>query len=100
MSKNNGFIYFKGVEKILSDRGFFGFTAKRNGGRIEYSYLSISNYTVTVKVLTTKLDPNNKIVLGIKVNDKDLNGWNDFIHEINNAHKLHNKLKYGFAKKV
>lgn len=104
MSKNKGFISFDAVKTILEKNKFFGFTAKRDNGRIEYTYLSVPYHYVTFKVLTTRLKQNDiiskKIVLGIKVNDKELKGWNEFIDSVTNAYKIHNKVKYGNLKKT
>lgn len=104
MAKNNGLIRFKAVEKLLQKNNFFGITAKRNNGRIEYTYISILYHYVTFKVLTARLNTNDiiseKIVLGIKVNGKELKGWNEFIDSVTNAHKIHNKVKYGKLKKL
>lgn len=87
MSKSN-FIYYKSVVKVLEDNTFYGITAKRNKktNRILYTYCSIKYPKVAISVLTMKLDPSNiqsdKIVLGIKFNDKEVEGWNDFINEL------------------
>jgi hypothetical protein len=105
MSKNNGFIYFDLVQRVLEKNKFFGFTAKRDKGRIEYTYLSVPCHHLTFKVLTTRLHQKDitskKIVLGIKLNDKELEGWNEFMDAIANANKLQvkiNKEKYGNSK--
>ncbi len=93
--KQNNLIDFEAVKKILEENRFFGFTAKRNDGRIEYSFINISYFTITFKILTTKLDPNNvkskKIVLGVKMNEKELNGWNDFVTTLKNIYHIHKK---------
>ena len=90
MSK--GLIHFDAVSKVLERNKFFGFTAKRENGRIEYTYISVPYHHVTFKVLTTRLN-SKKIVLGIKVNDQELQGWNDFMEAVKNVYKLNNKLK-------
>ena len=104
MSK--GFIHFDAVRKVLERNKFFGFTAKRENGRIEYTYISVPYHHVTFKVLTTRLNSKDilskKIVLGIKVNGQELQGWNDFMETVKNVYKLDNKLnkeKYGISKK-
>lgn len=97
MDKSN-FIYFKDVEKILKNNMFYGFTAKRDGNKIQYTYHCIRYHKIIIKVLSMKLDPKNvksdKIVLGIKLNDKELNGWNDFIYNLKNIYNINKKLKY------
>lgn len=92
MSKNK-FIYYKTVDKILEDNYFFGFTAKRNKktNRILYTYRSVKYPNVFMNVLTMRLDPtkkqSKKIVLGIKFNDIEIGGWNDFINELKHVYK-------------
>lgn len=87
MEKSN-FIYHKSVVKILEDNYFFGFTAKRNKetNRILYTYRSVKYPNVLISVLTMRLDPSkiqsDKIVLGIKFNDIEIGGWNDFINKL------------------
>ena len=106
MSKNK-FIYYKAVDKILENNYFFGFTAKRNkeANRILYTYRNIRYPNVLINVLTMRLDPtkiqSEKIVLGIKFNDIEIGGWNDFINELKHVYK-YNKQKiynYGNTKK-
>ena len=103
MSKNK-FIYYKAVDKILGDNYFFGFTAKRNKetNRVLYTYHSVRYPNVLISVLTMKLDPSkiqsDKIVLGIKFNDIEIGGWNDFINELKFVYK-YNKKDYGNTKK-
>jgi hypothetical protein len=103
MSKNK-FIYYKAVDKILEDNNFFGFTAKRykKTSRILYTYHSVRYPNVLIGVLTMKLDPtkvqSEKIVLGIKFNDIEISGWNDFINELKFVHK-YNRKDYGNTKK-
>lgn len=103
MSKNK-FIYYKAVDKILEDNYFFGFTAKRNKktNRILYTYRSVKYPNVLISVLTMRLDPSkiqeDKIVLGIKFNDIEIGGWNDFINELKFVYK-YNRKDYGNTKK-
>jgi hypothetical protein len=101
MSKNN-FIYYKEVEKILKNNMFFGLAAKRENNRITYTYHSVRYPNVLIKVLTLKLDPkkilSEKIVLGIKFNDTEINGWKEFVNEMANLNKNY-KTKYGNIKK-
>ena len=103
MSKSN-FIYYKSVVKVLEDNTFYGFTAKRNRktNRVLYTYRSIKYPNVLVSVLTMRLDPSkiqsDKIVLGIKFNDIEIGGWNDFINELKFVHK-YNRKDYGNIKK-
>ena len=103
MSKNK-FIYYKAIDKILEDNYFFGFTAKRNKetNRMLYTYRSVRYPNVLISVLTMRLDPSkiqsDKIVLGIKFNDIEIGGWNDFINELKFVHK-YNRKNYGNTKK-
>ena len=101
MSKSK-FIYYKAVNKILENNYFFGFTAKRNkeANRILYTYRSIRYPNVLINVLTMRLDPSkiqsDKIVLGIKFNDIEIGGWNDFINELKHVYKYNKQKNYNY----
>lgn len=105
MSKSK-FIYYKAVDKILENNYFFGFTAKLNKeankeeNRILYTYRSIRYPNVLINVLTMRLDPSkiqsDKIVLGIKFNDIEIGGWNDFINELKHVYKYNKQKNYNY----
>jgi hypothetical protein len=103
MSKNN-FIYYKTVNKILEDNNFFGIIAKRNRGanRILYTFHNIRYPNVIVKVLTMRLEPNDikseKIVLGIKFNETEVEGWKEFINKLKDI-TTYKKKNHGDTKK-
>ena len=92
MSKSN-FIYYKSVVKVLEDNTFYGITAKRNRktNRVLYTYRSVKYPNVLVSVLTMRLDPSNiqsdKIVLGIKFDDKEVEDWNGFINKLRQLYR-------------
>ena len=102
MSKSK-FIYYKAVDKILENNYFFGFTAKRNKktNRIFYTYRSVRYPNVLINVLTMRLDPSkiqsDKIVLGIKFNDIEIGGWNDFINELKHVYKYNKQKNYNYG---
>ena len=85
------FVDFNRVRKVLEDNGFFGFTCKRGDGRLTYSYRSISYHCVLITVVVAKLQPKDlnsrKIVLTIKINGKNLEGWEDFKRKIREVWK-------------
>ena len=92
------FIYYKDVEKLLDRNDFLKSSCRRGkNGRLTYTYRSIKYYSLVFSIAITKLDPqdikSDKVVLGIKLNEKELNGWNDFIDALKNLKKLHNKEK-------
>lgn len=97
------FIYYKAVDKILENNYFFGFTAKRNkeANRILYTYRSVRYPNVLINVLTMRLDPSkiqyDKIVLGIKFNDIEIGGWNDFINELKHVYKYNKQKNYSYG---
>ena len=103
MSKK-GFIRFDAVEKVLKDNDFFGYTAKRDNGRITYTYRNIHYYLVNITVVTTRLNKEDmlskKIVLGISINGKELEGWNDFIHSMKNVYKFQREELPKYVKKA
>lgn len=95
MEKNN-FILYKNTEKILNDNMFFGFTVKREkNNRLVYKYHSVKYPKVTIQVLTLKLKPNQipseKIVLGIKFNDTEINGWKELVKGLKEMYKFNKK---------
>lgn len=98
------FIYYKSVEKILGDNSFYGFTAKRNRktNRVLYTYRSVKYPNVLVSVLTMRLDPSkiqsDKIVLGIKFNDKEVKDWNGFVNKLKDI-TTYKKKNHGDTKK-
>lgn len=103
MSKNN-FIYYKSVVKVLEDNTFYGITAKRNRktNRVLYTYRSVKYPNVLVSVLTMRLDPSkiqsDKIVLGIKFDDKEVEDWNGFINKLKDI-TTYKKKNHGDTKK-
>ena len=101
MEKNN-FIYYKEIANLLDKNTFYGFTAKRENNRIRYTFRSVRYPNVLISVLTLKLDPSDvmskKIVLGIKFNENEVNGFKDFVIELENLSKNYKK-KYGNFKK-
>ena len=48
-----------------------------------------------------RLDPSkiqsDKIVLGIKFNDIEIGGWNDFINELKFVHKYNKQKNYNYG---
>lgn len=102
--KKSNFIYYKSVAKVLENNTFYGFTAKRNKktNRILYTYRSIKYPNVLVSVLTMRLDPSkiqsDKIVLGIKFDDKEIEDWNGFISKLKDI-TTYKKKNYGDTKK-
>lgn len=82
------FINYDKILKMLNDKQFFGFKAKRgDNGRITYSFKNIrwNNFLVIVETLklNPKKIPSNKIVLGINVNGEQLDTLKDFIGFLN-----------------
>ena len=76
--EDTGFIKFNAIKEILEEASFYGHTAKKeDGGRkITYSFLSVKWNKTIIKVSTLKLEPDNvnsiKIVINIKVNERDI----------------------------
>jgi len=100
--ENSNFIDYNEVVKILEKNWFYGFTVKRENNRVTYTFRSIRYPNVLISVKTLKIEPNKipskKIVLGIKFNDIEINGWKEFIKELKEIYKF-NKKNYGNTKK-
>lgn len=96
--KENNLIEFKTIENVLKENSFYGFTAKREkNGRIIYTFNGFKYPHVEIKVLTLKLEPNKlnggKIVLGIKINEKEIEGYKLFIEELNEIKRYKKRKK-------
>lgn len=100
--KNSDYIDYNEVVKILEKNWFYGFTVKRENNRVTYTFRSTRYPNVLISVKTLKIEPNKipskKIVLGIKFNDIEINGWKEFINDIKEIYKF-NKKNYGNTKK-
>lgn len=100
--ENNNFIDYNEVFKILEKNWFYGFTGKCKNNRVTYTFRSIRYPKVLISVKTLKIEPNKipskKIVLGIKFNDIEMNGWKEFIKGLKEIYKF-NKKNYGYIKK-
>ena len=96
--ENSNFIDYNEVVKILEKNWFYGFTGKRENNRVTYTFRSIRYPNVLISVKTLKIEPNKipskKIVLGIKFNDIEINGWKEFIKGLKEIYKF-NKKNYG-----
>lgn len=92
MSKEQ-FVDFSKVKEVLEDKGFHAFSCKRgDNGKLTYIYRSISYHCVTITVVIAKLQPNElnsrKIVLNISIGGRNINGWEDFTHTLNNIWRV------------
>lgn len=100
--ENSDFIDYNEVVKILENNWFYGFTVKRENNRVTYTFKSIRYPNVLISVKTLKIEPNKipskKIVLGIKFNNIEINGWKEFINGLKEIYKF-NKKNYGAYKK-
>lgn len=93
--ENSDFIYYNEVVKILEKNWFYGFIGKRENNRVTYALKSIRYPNILISVKTLKIEPNKipskKIVLGIKFNDIEMNGWKEFIKGLKEIYKFNKK---------
>ena len=88
------FITYSKVIRILKNNSFYGILAKRVGNkRVSYTFVSYKWHPTTIVVDTLKISLNEKIVLGINVNGKQLGTFKDFIYEMKNLYNNHLKNK-------
>lgn len=96
--KQEKFILYKDIEKILEGNSFYGFTARKvDKYNIIYKFISTvwSNVTITVETLKIgeeRIDK-NKIVLGMVVNKKRMNTMKDFLEAMKNLYKIQKGIK-------
>lgn len=93
MEKEN-FTSFEKINNILKEYDFFGMTCKRgDNGKLTYKYHNIHYFTVSVSVVTVKLQPSQfkspKIVLSISINGRNIEGYDNFMKAMNNLGKIH-----------
>ena len=80
---NDNFTSFEDAKKMLEKYNFFGHIAKKgDNSRIEYTFLSISWPKTTYKVTTLKVD-NKRIVIGVTLNDTEINGLDNLESSLN-----------------
>jgi hypothetical protein len=88
---NEKFTAFEEAKKMLEKYNFFGHTAKRgNKYKIEYTFLSTSWPKDVYRINTLKID-NKRIVIGVTLNDTEINGWENLEPSLNNLKR--NKKK-------
>ena len=92
------FILYHKIYGILLNNNFFPFTAKRyDGNKITYIFKTIKwgRNTITVDALniTPKEIPSKKIVLGVKINNFQLNNFKEFNENLNKITTYKQKMK-------
>ena len=96
--KEKKFIPFKVAEQVLAEKTFYGFTAKRKqNSRIIYRFKSVKWPYIMVRILTFKLDADDiqseRIILGVKINEKEMTGWKEFMTELTELTKYKPRKK-------
>jgi TRAP-type uncharacterized transport system substrate-binding protein len=96
--KQEKFILYKDIKKILEDNGFYGFTARNiDKYNITYTFISTIWFKVTITVETLKIGEErvdeNKIVLGMVVNKKRINTMKEFLETMKNLYKIQKETK-------
>ena len=84
------------IEKILKKKGFLGHTVKREESRLTYTFRSISNFCVEIKVMKIKVNPktfgSNNLVGMITINDEPIKDLNELTRILDyDIRKIHNK---------
>lgn len=90
---NENFTSFEEAKKMLEKYNFFGHTAKKgDNSRIEYTFLNVSWPTIIYKITTLKFE-NKRIVIGITLNDTEINGWDNLEPSLKDLKNIRNKSK-------
>lgn len=86
-------VKFNDVTELFNEYKFYGHTAKRGDNRkIEYTFISISWPKALYKV-TTIIVNDSRIVIGITLNNDELDGWDELVSSLKNINKIYPKLK-------
>lgn len=89
--QQSNFITYDTIKGILEKHQFYGRTAKRVGDRkITYMFYSYKWYNTVISIETMRI-PSKRIVLGIKINDKIINSYKEFLQNINGIYNINRK---------
>jgi hypothetical protein len=93
---------FELIEKILKKKGFLGHTVKREESRLTYTFRSISNFCVEIKVMKIKVNPktfgSNNLVGVITINDNPIKDLNELTRILDyDIRKIHNKAFLAYS---
>lgn len=95
---------FDKIKEILQNYGFFGFTVTKKDGKIDYTFRSISYFTITIIVYTIKVDKKefgcDKLVTKMKFGDVEINDIKELLPLLKDINKIHKKLLYGKSYKT
>ena len=90
---NENLTSFEDAKKMLEKYNFFGHTAKKgDNSRIEYTFLNVSWPNIIYKITTLKFE-NKRIVIGITLNDTEINGWDNLELSLKDLKNIRNKSK-------
>jgi hypothetical protein len=95
MMETNNLIQENKVREELDKYGFFPLFTKRNKekNKLVTTYLSIKYPYTTIKTQTLRIKPHeDKILLGIKINEQEITNWKDLIYNLKHIYKF-NKRK-------
>ena len=87
----SGFIKYDIILKLLDENDYFGFKVGRigkRGTRLRYTFASVKWYTIDIEVEVLKLE-GERIVTGIKFDNEEVNGLDNFRRRIGDVSKIH-----------
>ena len=95
---------FKGIDKLLRQYQFFGFTVKRNGARLCYTYRSVAYYAIIIKVDVIKVNPETfgckKMVAKVTISEKEVNDLTELVNALKNIYKVQKEEREKLYKKI
>ena len=86
---------FEEIEKILKEKGFFGFTVKREEAKLAYTFRSTSHFCVEIETTVIKLNPNTfgskKLVVNVAINGNNIEDPKELMTALDNLNAIHRK---------
>lgn len=95
---------FKDIERLLKRYKFFGFTVKRYGDKLCYTYRSVAYYAVVIEVHVMRVNPEvfgfKKMVLLASINGKKIEDITQLVNSLNAIYKLQKEEREKLYKKI
>lgn len=95
---------YKEIEQLLKKYQFFGFTVKRYGNKLRYTYRSIAYYAVIIDVHVMRVNPETfgfkKMVLEVTINNNKINDLKELVNALKDIYKVQKEERVKLYKKI
>lgn len=95
---------FKDIDKLLGQYKFFGFTVKRNGSQLRYTYRSVPYYAIVVMVDVLRVNPETfgckKLVAKVTIGEKTINDPKELLNALRDIYSIQKVERQKLFKKV